>query len=603
MIAPSMLGLPWTEWRYRILIAILGCLVSFPVLMTTLAPYDDEGYVMMTLRTFGQGERLYGATHTQYGPAYYFLSESLHSWLHVPLTQDGVRLKTLFFWTIATLFCYASLRRMSVVPSIALAASVLFHLHLDKLALEPGHPQEWILVLNMLTLWLVAGKSPGKWILAAVCVALVGMIKLNWGAVSGIGLLLQAIVAGMHDPRRWWPVVQVCFVGTITTVIILVLAWLAGSSTSELVWGLIGQHRRFTSEFYHPIAWYPSAGVFVAASMAALVLRKNSPQGHWGACLALLAMSVGALFLLIDFIGPLVHGLEPRGAAPWLVLAGPAMLPWLLLKDQRNSPVLASADGMRTHSAPIAITNLSSPMHLMAVWILLGIGTAYPTPGTQLSLATAPAWILLAMLLGSTNAMDGVAPKFAGFVPGYLGRHIGAPRTLDSVVCVGLLIFAVALSAPAWILWGTGTRIDVHGANLMRLEPRQAHREGAIVRAIQDTNCDYLVFDGHTHNRFYFWMNKEPLTAANPTFWPRMLTAKEQLAWRTKLRALDRLCLVRPPESEQLAGAFAVELRSELLVNWEQTGEVDGWRIGVVVPPRVWGANVGFRDDNPPQND
>ena len=71
----------WLLVREKLLVAflvLLSFLTAFPAVMTTLAPYDDQGYVMMTLKTFLQGESLYSETHTQYGPAYYLLTGSLH---------------------------------------------------------------------------------------------------------------------------------------------------------------------------------------------------------------------------------------------------------------------------------------------------------------------------------------------------------------------------------------------------------------------------------------------------------------------------------------------------------------------------------------------
>ena len=115
--------------------------ISFPIVMSTLAPYDDEGYVMMTLRTFIDGEPLYSGTHTQYGPAYYFLSGAFHSVFGLPLNQDWVRLKTIVFWCISTALCYAVLRRLSVAEPLRTMTALLFHVHLNKLSLEPGHPR------------------------------------------------------------------------------------------------------------------------------------------------------------------------------------------------------------------------------------------------------------------------------------------------------------------------------------------------------------------------------------------------------------------------------------------------------------------------------
>ena len=69
-----------------------------------MAKYDDESYVMLSLQTFFQGERLYGETYTQYGPAYYLIQSPLHRWLEIPITHDIVRLKTVLTWFAILIF-------------------------------------------------------------------------------------------------------------------------------------------------------------------------------------------------------------------------------------------------------------------------------------------------------------------------------------------------------------------------------------------------------------------------------------------------------------------------------------------------------------------
>ena len=94
-VARSRWTMPWWAWAFFAVFAIVFMLGrSF----TSLAFYDDESYVMMTIRTFGDGHRLYGDTYTQYGPAFYAISTVIHDWVGVPLTHDAGRLKTVFYW-------------------------------------------------------------------------------------------------------------------------------------------------------------------------------------------------------------------------------------------------------------------------------------------------------------------------------------------------------------------------------------------------------------------------------------------------------------------------------------------------------------------------
>lgn len=94
--------------------------------------------------------------------------------------------------------------------------------------------------------------------------------------------------------------------------------------------------------------------------------------------LGITAFAVAALYSLGDYWRPLVHGLEPRGAGSWLVIVGPALAPWLWMQHRERIP--------------------PSTVFILGV-ICLAPAMAYPTPGTQLSLATVFAWIPMAMVL------------------------------------------------------------------------------------------------------------------------------------------------------------------------------------------------------------
>ncbi|MCE3014604.1 MAG: hypothetical protein ACK56W_14360 [Pirellula sp.] len=532
--------------------------ISFPIVMSTLAPYDDEGYVMMTLRTFIDGAPLYSSTHTQYGPAYYFLSGALHSVFGLPLNQDWVRLKTIVFWCTSTVLCYAVLRRLCVAEPLRTITALLFHVHLNKLSLEPGHPQEWILVLSMLTIWFVTGSSRSRWAMAAGCVGLIGMIKLNCGAVMAIPLILEAFVASRDESSN--PVeksknpcfgilsyrsalIAVLFTGSMVAFVISCLAILSGTRLHDLAWGLVGQHRRFTIEFYHSIPLNRFALVLaVAAIISCLpVFRRYRNRVFLG--IGIVAYAGAVLTILNDFWRPLMHGLESRGATSWLVLAGPAMLPLLWVRTRKHLP---------------------SPMVFLVSLVCLAPAIAYPTPGTQLSLATAFAWIPMAICL-----QQSILAQSPTVAPRALVRSAGI---------VTLLI--LAMSVTPWIRWAINEPLIGEGVRLMRLDPPLAKKENAVTQAILDTNSAYLTFDGHNHNRFYFRTGLRPLTSANPTFWPRMLTDAEQSRLIERIRECNSMCVVIPSESDALAGGYASLVRREMHRSVSKRLVVDDWQVG-----------------------
>ncbi len=84
--------------------------------------YDDEGYVMMSVRNLLRGDRLYDDIPILFGPALYFYNWIVHGVLRVPLTHDMVHFQTVALWlaTVLALGLLAVLLTRSV--AIALAA-------------------------------------------------------------------------------------------------------------------------------------------------------------------------------------------------------------------------------------------------------------------------------------------------------------------------------------------------------------------------------------------------------------------------------------------------------------------------------------------------
>lgn len=156
-------------------------------------------------------------------------------------------------------------------------------------------------------------------------------------------------------------------------------------------------------------------------------------------------------------------------------------------------------------------------------------------------------------------------------------RHVSEPRTKYFwEVALSVALIAVI----PWCRWAGNEPLIGHGVSLIRLEPAVAKRENAITRAIVDSKAKFLVFDGHNHNRFFFRTGLRPLTASNPTFWPRMLLDEEQSRIIEQIQACNSLCVVIPPDSETLGGGESTLVRSEMRLRFQQRESIEGWQIG-----------------------
>ena len=166
-----------------------------------MAKYDDESYVMLSLQTFFQGERLYEETYTQYGPAYYLIQSPLHRWFEIPITHDVVRLKTVITWFAISLLSGILVWRMTGKMMLGITGTLLVMLHLEKLGLEPAHPQEIIALLAAAGLIVLQPKNQWMLLIAGGCAALAGLTKLNVGATMAASFLF-AVTWNHHNSSQ-----------------------------------------------------------------------------------------------------------------------------------------------------------------------------------------------------------------------------------------------------------------------------------------------------------------------------------------------------------------------------------------------------------------
>jgi hypothetical protein len=631
MIQKQKLGRTFAlSMRSNIFVALATSLVALPLLFSTLAPYDDEGYVMMTIRSFSEGHRLYADTFTQYGPAYYFWTEPLHSILGWPLTQDAVRLKTAIIWIVSCMLVYQVVLRVGGSRSAAIVTAVVCAVHLEKLALEPGHPQELVLLFGLITIRLVTEKGNQRWWLAGILTAVVGLTKINCGVVLALalfiastgvkkwprgwlsmsliaisallplGLVLQTIRAGslpwlaiqltlslaavawaissrlkvdrrpvttLTWPRLNTPFMQVAAGGVLGSCFILCWSLANGNTPSELWFGIVGQHTQFTEGFFHPIrvsnefAGIALVLLFISstsvakwrnASQSLTIPRRISESRHsWKLFIALFVWLFVVMLVARSLLSPLHHGLEVRGAAIWLSVVGPAIAPFLFHR-------------IRLSTARVAIAVLACLSPLIA----------FPTPGTQLSIGTVPGLIVAGIVLSDVFVAFQIRMAWS-----FRGLQI-RDMAIRTLVLFGILLIPLS-SGAAIYRYMTNVPLNLAGASWMRLDATTVAEQQAIVQAIQESHSQYLAFDGHNHNRFYFWTRLRPISAMNPTFWPRLLSDKDLSAQKSQIEHLNRVCVVVDPEVEALTGVRASEFRQSLVENWSTVKRVGKWTIGV----------------------
>jgi hypothetical protein len=600
------------RWQ-TIFLVCFSLMIAVPLLLTTLAPYDDEGYVMMTLKSFLENHPLYEDTYTQYGPSFYLLTAPLHNVLGYPLTHHAVRLKTALLWVVPVLLTMGIMLKLSGNRLLSLTTSCMVAVHLGRLALEPGHPQEVSLLMNMVGLWLLCDRSPRRWWMAGCCAAICGMCKLNVGFVMTSSLLLAACI-DVPEPK-WirrpimlavWALASLAVGATmlkanqgnigLVVPIVMIVSWLAiallasrqrstpvratylrgfrpligtlasgllvtffialwarvnGTSWSMLAWGIVGQHHAHAKYFFHPIP------LSIFTVLAALLVVASYRNQRWLGIVGMVCLVIAIAKAAGNAILPLNYNCQE--GAEWLAVIGPCFAPGLLMYRRRMVRGRVMLAGMT----------------VLGPWI------AYPIAGTQLMLGALPGWLTIGVVVSDSIQAMVFAMKDKSLV--------GHPKVVDAIyytrlLLVGALIAGSASSIVSTSSWIFGTSLGLRGCEWIHVAPHEAEAEQKLVRDIIETGASHLVFDGHTLNRFYFWTDLKPLTNANATLWPFMLSPNELTKLRNSVERTQSLCVVVPPDvpaPRPDATGNAAEARWSLYEGTHfDSQHANGWLIG-----------------------
>lgn len=181
-------------------------------MFSTFMLYDDEGYVLLSLRNFAEHGRLYGAVYTQYGPLPYVLYYGLHL-LGFPLTHVAGRLLTLAAWAGSAGLSCALVWRATRNFGAALATLAAVFVYLWIMVSEPNHPGALIAFLTALLAALgcrlLAEKKNARWAALAGALSTALMLtKINVGVFAALSvgtfLLLHSRHTGLRRAAPWF---------------------------------------------------------------------------------------------------------------------------------------------------------------------------------------------------------------------------------------------------------------------------------------------------------------------------------------------------------------------------------------------------------------
>lgn len=201
-------------------LTVVTALIAHPRMFTGFAGYDDEGYMLIALRSFLEHGHLYDDVFSQYGPFYYEFWGGFFEIFGIPVTHDGGRSVTIFAWVATGLLFGLSLWRMTRSILLGLVTQILVFAVIITLINEPMHPGGIICLLLGLIVALscfvrARNSAPAMAFLGGAVMALI-LVKINVGAFALIALALVCAVSYPQLARWRWlrPAIEVLFVAT-----------------------------------------------------------------------------------------------------------------------------------------------------------------------------------------------------------------------------------------------------------------------------------------------------------------------------------------------------------------------------------------------------
>jgi hypothetical protein len=557
---PNTSPLPWPRWLVlatgaALLLAgtIYGCFTVFSRLMS-----PDEGYLMITVQSFLGGHGLYDTVFTQYGPFYYAYEWLLHTVLRVPLTHDATRLACVFHWMVAAALLGLAVRRAT---KSSLAGAVMFMaavVHLARIADEPGHPQEVVVLLLALAVLALsggAGKS-GRFFALGMVGAALAFTKINVGIFFVVGLFLalwcESPVRLNRGPICWLIIAVSACLPVLLMRRHLGLEWCRNYCLVAVV-GIVAVlivSRR--NAVQREVEWRAFAQAGLGLLMGSLVCLAvafctgSSLQGVVdGLLLTPMKMSGVALLPLPVPSGALVNAaislllalaakwwLQKEAGQRWLIglkgvfgilgglwLAGSAsaelvwLLPWVWLVVIEPAP-----EGEEVGRRCLWRTFLC----VGAVWQAL---QAYPIAGTQMTTATlllvVACVVCLADAVESLDARDWLTRRFLSFTPGRV-----------ALVQAFTALFLLAVFINGWCKLPEVRRqydslipLGLPGSRLVRMDAETVGMYRALSEYL-DTHCDtFVTYPGI--NSLYLWTGQLPPTHINSTGWGQLSHAQQ----------------------------------------------------------------------------
>lgn len=528
--------------------------------------YDDEGYVLLSLRQYARGAILYDQLYSQYGPAYFEILHQLAALLDFEFTHTASRVLTIVVWTASSALCGLTTYRLTRSVVLALCSQALVFQVLTPISHEPMHPG------GLLCLMLAAATLAGTFIgdrggtgAAAALGGLIAAAALTKANVGGLALLSATFALAAATGRRGRLVALVAGGAMVLAPVALTAtgwtqAWVramaglvSGSAAAVVVTGLDDDSSVPPRDVIVMLAAFLIAG---ALFCAVPVARGTSLPGLLRG-VALDPARHPTVFMFPAILTP--------GAPLWA--AGAAVTAFLIVARRRvwaRKRFATAAVGCAQLVAGAVIwwgygfAGFATAAPLLWVPLLIGAGDRR-RPGELLLVSLAVLQVLHAYPVGGSHR----AWASFLFVPvGALGIARGWKTLFEREASGNAMrrwlpatVVAVALASPmlrAALTQWTGCRLvqtltvplGLPGADDIRVFPTQAEALQHLTRDLTRRCRTFITMPGL--NSLYLFTGSEPPTALNVGDWMNLFSVVQQQEIRDRFsRSTPPRCAVR----------------------------------------------------------
>jgi hypothetical protein len=556
-----------------ILATVLLLVAAGFVMFSAFMFYDDEGYVLISLRNFAEHGALYREVYSQYGPFPYVFYYAL-SLLGFPFTHTAGRLLTLLVWSGTAVACASIV--WSATRNLALRLAVLASafVFLWTMVSEPTHPGGLIALITAGMAWFgyraIAENRVRAWaIVTGLGTSALILTKINMGGLAALSAIAWYLLHDPHQAKRSWVVMFLMV--AIAALPFALMRFLLGSpwvQTYAIMFACAGVPAIGAVGLASAprITWREAigslvAGIILAAIVAAVILARGSSPAD---------LLEGVL------LRPLRHPVHfnfnfawPRGVRALAATStGLFVLAWFLRRRFAAPLDLAVAVGRILAAAVLAITVARfpsiSPDHLIlsfaAPWLWLFL---WPLTGEDRTSFAARSWVGLLFLgqclhgfpvRGSQTAWGTfLALPIAGLgvwqALAWLQARYPSSLLTRRTTIIGANIF-VGLFAiiTGWRLAQVGERyhegadLNLPGAERLRL-PENAAATLQVLSLNAVAHGDML-FSLPGMYSFNLWTGLPTPTRMNVTHWFSLLDEAPQQAIIRSLEAHPRSCII-----------------------------------------------------------